>query len=150
MLAIKDWVTSAQLFRVPPERWNSCGVCHFGTRCRAEPGMTSEELMRTAIEALGRGDAAPYEAALHDNVIWRSAREPDPDSDGQGRENVTVLLEKIASATTDFRRHWHARDIVSRGDIVWGLFDAEDSETAEMLVRWRMQDGKIVYAQTFS
>ncbi len=111
-----------------------------------------EELMKTAIEALGRGDAAPYEAALHDNVVWRSAREPDPQSDGthQGRENVAALLEKIATATTDFRRQWHARDIVSRGDIVWGLFDAEDSDSTEMLVRWRMQDGKIVYAQTFS
>src|SRR5262249_42862676 len=123
------------------------------TRCRAEPGMTStEDLMRTAIEALGRGDAAPYEAALHDNVVWRSAREPDPDSDGthQGRQNVVAQLEKIAAATADFRRQWHARHIVSRGDIVWGLFDSEDSDTAEMLVRWRMQDGKIVYAQTFS
>ncbi len=111
---------------------------------------SSEDLMRTAIEALGRGDAAPYEAALHDDVIWRSARAPAPDADGQGRETVTALLEKIASATTDFRRQWHARDIVSRGDIVWGLFDAEDGETPELLVRWRMQDGKIVYAQTFS
>ena len=112
--------------------------------------MTSEELMRVAIESLARGNPEPYETALHDNVTWRAPAPPDePESDGVrlGRDSVVELLDKTAQAMADFHAQWHARDIVSRGDIVWGSFDSEDG--AEHLVRWRMQDGKIIHARTF-
>jgi ketosteroid isomerase-like protein len=110
--------------------------------------------MKQAVEALGRGDAAPYEAVLHDNVVWRSpAFDVDPDADGVrlGRDSVSALLEKIAEATADFSAQWRARDIVSRGDIVWGVFGNDNAPgNSGMMVRWRMQDGKIIHAQTFN
>ncbi len=108
--------------------------------------MFSKELMKQAVEALSRGDATPYEAVLHEDVVWCA-----PDSAmHQGREEVAALLKKIADATA---APCLAREIVSRGEVVWGMFDAarDDATGAtSVLVRWRLRDGKIVHAQTFS
>lgn len=123
----------------------------------------SEELMKTCIEAWGQGDLAPVRAALHDDVLWISAATEWDDqlrSGGvhRGRAKVIALLAKIA--TGYFNTACKAKEIVSSGEIVWGLFDfrarytgaagkADKTVQTEMAFRWRVREGKIIEAQTF-
>jgi ketosteroid isomerase-like protein len=119
--------------------------------------------MKTVVEAWGKGDISPARAALDDDVVWISAA-TDWDnrlrSGGvhRGRASVIALLSKIA--TGYFNVACKAKEIVSKGDIVWGLFDfraryvgdgdqPDRMVATEMAFRWRVHDGKIVEAQTF-
>ena len=123
----------------------------------------SEELMKNCVEAWGEGDLVPVRKALHDDVVWISAKTEWDDrlcSGGvhRGRANVLALFAKIATGyLTTFCR---AKEIVSSSEIVWGLFEfrakrigngdkADRTVTIEMVFRWRIRDGKIVEAQTF-
>jgi len=120
----------------------------------------SEQLMKDCIEAWGQGDLAPVRSALHDDVVWISAATDWDDrlrSGGvhRGRANVLTLLAKIA--TGYITSACRAKEIVSHGEIVWGLFDfrgryidnANKPVGIEMAFRWRILGGKIVEAQTF-
>lgn len=128
--------------------------------------MTPEEqLMKTVIEAWGEADVGPVREALDENVVWKSASSCD---DGtfrfggvyRGRANVLTLLSTLS--TNYFFRRYVAKEIVSSGEIVWGLFDVHGSyrppggrETDrrridfETAFRWRIRNGKILEAQSF-
>jgi ketosteroid isomerase-like protein len=126
----------------------------------------SEQLMKDVVEAWGHGDLSPLFAALHDDVVWSSASAEWDErirSGGthRGRPEVVALFSKIATAY--FLAHCELREIFSRGDTVWGVFNFEASYMpvsapgaltpkpvkTEILFRWRIQDGKITHAQTF-
>jgi len=124
-----------------------------------------EQLVKTVAEAWGHADLQPLYAALDDNVVWKSAASSWNDklrSGGthEGRANVIALFSKVQTAF--FNQGCTAKEIVSRGDVVWGLFDVrssyaptKDRNTArkdlagEMVLRMRIRDGKIIEGQTF-
>ena len=128
--------------------------------------MTPEEdLMKTVIEAWGQADVRPVFSALDDNVTWISAAARWDErlrSGGihRGRGNVIALLSKISTAF--FNHACTTKEIVSRGEIVWGLFQVASIYAApsdgyvvrrpvnlEMALRWRIRSGRIIDAQTF-
>lgn len=125
----------------------------------------AEKLMKNVIEAWGEADIGPILEALDENVIWKSASSCE---NGvfrfggvyQGKRSVMALLSRLS--TNYFFRRYVAKEIVSMGEIVWGLFDVQGSYlpsggresdrkqiNLETAFRWRIRDGKILEAQTF-
>jgi ketosteroid isomerase-like protein len=123
----------------------------------------SEQLMKACVEAWGQGDLRPIRQALHDDVVWISAATTWTEglrSGGvhRGRASVIALLAKLSTAY--FNSHCKAKEIISSGEIVWGLFDlkgrysggrdeVDKTITMEMAFRWRIRDGKVIEGQTF-
>jgi ketosteroid isomerase-like protein len=123
----------------------------------------AEQLMKDCVEAWGQGDLGPIRRALHDDVVWISAAAVWSDglrSGGvhRGRAGVIALLAKLSTAY--FNSYCKAKEIISSGEIVWGLFDlksrysagrdeADKTVTTEMAFRWRVRDGKLIEGQTF-
>ena len=118
--------------------------------------------MKNCVEAWGQGDLAPVRKALHDDVVWISAATKWDDrlrSGGvhRGKAHVLLLLAKIA--TGYLNTACRAKEIVSSGDVVWGVFDFKaeyirnghkaKTVTIEMAFRWRVRDGKVLEVQTF-
>jgi ketosteroid isomerase-like protein len=124
-----------------------------------------EQLMRTVIEAWGEADVGPVREALDENVVWKSASSCDVGTFRfggiyRGRANVLTLLSTLS--TSYFFRRYSAKEIISNGEVVWGLFDVEgtylppgarESERKpihfETAFRWRIRKGKILEAQSF-
>jgi ketosteroid isomerase-like protein len=121
--------------------------------------------MKTVVEAWGQADLDPVRAALDDDVVWKSA---STCKDGvfrfggvyRGKSSVLALLALLS--TNYFFQRYAMKEIISRGDIVWGLFDTdgvfiptggrdEDRRPIrfETAFRWRIRDGKILEAQSF-
>jgi ketosteroid isomerase-like protein len=128
--------------------------------------MTPEEqLMKTCMEAWGQADNAPVAGALHDDVVWISANErwdARIRSGGiyKGRAFAIEQLSKLSTAY--FNTRCVAKEIVSRGEVVWGIFQVTSTYTPvgslkivrrpvnwEMAMRWRVRNGKILEAQAF-
>lgn len=76
---------------------------------------------------------------------------------GQGRAAALAVLAK--SATTFFLTFAKAKEIISSGEIVWGVDcaaryapnvgDAGKTVTSEVALRWRVWNGKILEGQAF-
>ena len=78
---------------------------------------------------------------------------------GQDRSGVVDVTSKIAMDYTFLQ--FRPREILSWGDVVWGLFDVQaryqplgQSRTSkiinlEIALRWQIKDGKIVEHQAF-
>jgi ketosteroid isomerase-like protein len=126
--------------------------------------MTPEEkLMKMVIEAWGQADVNPAYEIIDENIIWKSA---STHKNGQfsfggvytGKTEVIAHLSKLS--TNYFFQRYAAKEIISKGDIVWGLFDTYGSYIPsgsrerkainfETAFRWRVRDGKVVEVQTF-
>jgi ketosteroid isomerase-like protein len=125
--------------------------------------MDAEALMRKVAAAFEKGDLKPLMESIHPGIVWKSAsgdtnlfRFAGPHRDRSGVLDVTA---KIAMEYT-FQR-FHPREIIAKGDVVWGLFDAEVSyqpfnlgearkmATMEIAIRWQLKDGKIIEHQAF-
>ncbi len=122
-----------------------------------------EKLMRIVTAAFGAGDLRPLLAAVHKDIVWKAA---SPHTNlfrfggvHQKREGVMDVTAQIAM---DFAfRSFKPREIIAKGDVVWGLFDVEaDSEyrkgksrpkpvKLDIAIRWRLKDGKIIEHQAF-
>jgi ketosteroid isomerase-like protein len=127
--------------------------------------MTPEEqFMKTVVEAWGHADMRPVFAALDDDVVWKSASTVDDGrfrfgGEHRGRDNVLALLSKISTAY--FFSEYETKEIVSKGEVVWGLFVVKGSYAPvasgkvpvplafDTAMRWRVRNGKIIEAQTF-
>jgi ketosteroid isomerase-like protein len=123
----------------------------------------SEELMKRCIEAWGEGDLSPLRKALHDDVLWISATTEWDDRlrfGGVTRGRAEALAVLAKAATTYFTTFAKAKEIISSGEVVWGLFDckaryvgnpdsADRTVSAEVAFRWRVRNGKILEAQAF-
>ena len=125
----------------------------------------SEQLMKTVIEAWGEADVGPVRDALDENVVWKSGSSCDDNGfvfggEYRGRDNVIALLSRLS--TKYFFQRYVAREIISKGEIVWGLFDVsgtylpssgrrQDRKAInfESAFRWRLRNGKILEAQSF-
>lgn len=125
----------------------------------------AEQLMKTLVEAWGQADLGPIRDALDENIVWKSA---STFNDGvfcvggerKGKAEVLALLSRV-SINYYFQRYV-AKEIVSKGEIVWGLFDAYGNYIPsggsrparkpiafETAFRWRVRNGKILESQTF-
>ena len=131
---------------------------------RREPNVTPQELLiKRVVEAWGQADIGPIRDALHDEVIWKSAstmksRRFRFGGTYMGRAEVISHLSKLSTAY--FFSGYDAKEIVSRGEIVWALFNVRgiyrqpgsavpkkiDFETA---FRFCVRDQKIIEGQVF-
>jgi ketosteroid isomerase-like protein len=131
--------------------------------------MDPEELMRHIIESFERTDLEPLIEALHDDVVWKSAsKQENVFRFGGDYYNKLGVLDALSDILMDYTvHHIRAREIVSVGDVVWGLFDVElDYDNArgmdaigkseqsravelEVAIRWRIKEGKIIEHQSF-
>lgn len=126
--------------------------------------MTPEALMRDVAEAFENSDLRPLLEAIDNEVVWKSGstvqgffRFGGEYTDYHGVMEVTSQI----AMTYTFRR-FKPKEIMSSGEIVWGLFDIEadfheagpDSQSAkpvqfECAIRWRVRENKIVEHQAF-
>ena len=125
--------------------------------------MDAEALMRRVAAAFEKGELQPLMESIHPDIVWKSAsndtglfRFAGPHRDRSGVLDVTA---KIAMEYTFLR--FRPREVIAKGDVVWGLFDAEVSyqpfnlgearKTAamEIAIRWQLKDGKIIEHQAF-
>ena len=122
-----------------------------------------EALMRTVTAAFEVGDLRPLFAAVHKDIVWKAA---SPRTNlfrfgGVHRQREGVLDVTAQIAMDYVFRNFKPREIVAKGDVVWGLFDVEaeyefHSDTPELklikleiAIRWRIQEGKIIEHQAF-
>ncbi|MBV9904380.1 MAG: nuclear transport factor 2 family protein [Alphaproteobacteria bacterium] len=121
--------------------------------------------MKTVLEAWGQADLGPGREALDENVVWKSAASYDGHQfvfGGEYRGKAAVLAFLSRLSTRYFFQHYAAKELISKGEIVWGLFDALGTYLPpggsaldrrpiefEAACRWRVRDGKILEAQSF-
>jgi ketosteroid isomerase-like protein len=131
--------------------------------------MKAEELMRQVVAGFESADLEPLIAALHDNVVWKSASKQDMVF-RFGGDYCTKLgvLDALSDILMDYTiNQMRPREIVAAGDVVWGLFDVEldydptrgmdavgkseqcRSVELEVAIRWRLKDEKIIEHQAF-
>jgi ketosteroid isomerase-like protein len=124
----------------------------------------AEQLMKNVIESWGQADVSPAFDAFDENIVWKSASTCENGAFRfggiyRGKANVIALLSKIS--TEYFFQQYTTKEIISKGEIVWGLFDVHGSYlqrgqgqvrkaiALESAFRWRVRDGKILEAQSF-
>jgi ketosteroid isomerase-like protein len=125
--------------------------------------MNPEELMRTVAAAFEKSDLQPLLDALHPDVVWKSAAKSQGmfrfGGDYKNKSGATEILSQISM---DYVFHrLKPKEIVTAGDVVWGVFDMEATYEPkdkaverrdlafEMAIRWRLKDGKIIEHQGF-
>ena len=121
--------------------------------------------MKTVLEAWGQADLGPAYDAFDENIVWKSA---STNEGGvfhfggiyKGRTQVIALLSQLS--TTYYFQRYVAKEIISKSEIVWGLFEAHGTYipsggcassgkpiSIETAFRWRIRNGKILEAQSF-
>lgn len=122
-----------------------------------------EKLMRVVTSAFAVGDLRPLFAAVHSDIVWKTA---SPHVNlfrfagvHERRAGVMEVTGQIASEYI-FRR-LDPKEIVAKGDVVWGLFDVEikyqpvgdkhpyEPIQLDIAMRWRIKDGMIIEHQAF-
>jgi hypothetical protein len=126
--------------------------------------MAPEELMESVTRAFGKADLRPLFEALHHEIIWRPASGPNGPFRFSGEFHSVVGVQEVLSKlfTRYVFKRLDAREIVAKGETVWGLFDAEvdclpltdDGQPPrripfEIAIRWRLKDGKIIEHRGF-
>ncbi len=120
--------------------------------------MSPEKLVEHVTKAFESSDFGPLLEHLDENIVWKSAsRQPCAFRFGgeyRGRSGVMHVTAEIFM-TLSFAR-FRATEIVSDGEIVWGLFDTvvrpRHSATPiahETAVQFRIRDGRILEVSTF-
>jgi ketosteroid isomerase-like protein len=127
---------------------------------QANPGA---ELMRTVVAAFAQSDLQPLLAALHEDIVWKSASKNAGlfSFHGEYRKRAGVL-EALANIAKDYTfHHMRPKEILAVGDVVWGYFDVDLSYDAKgkttekapmemvMVIRWQLKDGKIIEHRSF-
>jgi ketosteroid isomerase-like protein len=120
-------------------------------------------MMRKVAEAFAQADLRPLFDAIAENIVWKSASNVEGAFifGGTYRNRLGVLeVTSEISAAHVFRR-FSPKEIVSSGDVVWGLFQvagdylpsgrsrARKPFEFECAIRWRMQGKKVVEHQAF-
>ena len=124
--------------------------------------MDAKQLMRTIASAFAHSDLQPLLNVLHQDIVWKSASNNPIFSFHGEHKGLTGVREVLANVAKDYTFHaLTVKEIVSSGDVVWGLFDAVLSYDPkgkgvvpqlvelEMAIRWRLKDGKIIEHSTF-
>jgi ketosteroid isomerase-like protein len=125
--------------------------------------MGGEDLMRSVVAAFEKSDLKPLLDAMHADVVWKSASKLPGVFSFQGDyKNRAGVIEVLSNIAKDYTfRHMRPREIVSAGDLVWGIFDVglrydakgsgAEAKNVEldMAIRWRIKDGKIIEHRAF-
>ena len=124
--------------------------------------------MRHVVESFEQTDLEPLIEALHDDVVWKSAsKQENVFRFGGNYYSKLGVLDALSHILMDYTiHHMRPREITASGNVVWGLFDVEldydakgldpvgnsDQSKAielEVVIRWRLRDGKIIEHQSF-
>ena len=130
--------------------------------------MDPEKLMRHVVKSFEETDLEPLIEALHDDVVWKSASmQENVFRFGGDYYSKLGVLDALSHILMDYTiHHMRPREILASGNVVWGLFDVEldydhkgmdpvgksDQNKAielEVVIRWRLRDGKIIEHQSF-
>ena len=126
--------------------------------------MTPEDMMKTVTKGFAGNDLRPLMDVVDDDTIWKSAAASgSPFRFGgayRGRAGIAEVTSNIFRAYT-FEK-FEPRDIISNGEVVWGLFDVEchyhvpqvpnqppKPVKYECVLRWRVRGDKLVEHQAF-
>lgn len=125
--------------------------------------MNGAVLMRAVAEGFEQADLTPLLDSVSDDIVWKSAvTTPGWFRFGgvyRGRSGVVQLTAQLATAYLFHRLR--PRDIVAKGDTVWGAFEVAadylpDRTSSfsrpiafDCAFRWRLRRGKIVEHQGF-
>jgi len=123
----------------------------------------NETLMCAVLEALGNGRPQPLLDAVHEDVAWKLAVTQKGffpfGGEYHGRAGVAQSLADFARRYA-FRR-FEPRELLSKGEIVWGLFDvlieqieegpaSRSTIATQIAIRWRVRGNKILEHQAFA
>jgi len=126
--------------------------------------MTPEALMRKIAAAFEQADLQPLFDAVDDETVWKSAAGSKNHFrfGGEYKKRAGVIDVTSHISTSYYFWHFKPKEIISHGEIVWGLFDVEaDYKPAdkprqrpkyvffECALRWRVRDNKIIEHQAF-
>lgn len=127
--------------------------------------MGAESVMRDVAAAFEIGDLRPLFDAIDPAVVWQSGATADSGlrfgGTYNGRSGVLEITSQLAAGYL-FRR-FRPREILSSGDLVWGLFNVEGaflplpSQHRDIVVpfhincaiRWRMRNNKVIEHHSF-
>ena len=125
--------------------------------------MDGPNLMRKVVAGFEKSDMGPLLAAMHDEIVWKSANRYDAlfRSNGEYRTRPRVI-ELLTDLFRNYRFHrFEPKEIIAMGDVVWGHFDVVLSFDPkgsgivskhlelEIAIRWRLKEGKIIEHQSF-
>jgi ketosteroid isomerase-like protein len=117
-----------------------------------------QELLKSVARALEKADFEPLYKVISDDVRWKSAATIKGffrfGGEYKGRTGVAKLISEIG---TDYTiRAFTPKEIVSNGDVTWGLFwvdllykPAGGQVSFDCAIRWRLSEGKVVEHQAF-
>ena len=120
--------------------------------------MAPEELLAIVAQGLEKGDFQPLLDAISDDIVWKSAATVKGlfpfGGRYMGREGVEAWKSEFES---DYAvRSITAREVVSKGDVTWGLFwidlfykPTRGQVCFECAVRWRLRNERIAEHQAF-
>ncbi|MES2472180.1 MAG: nuclear transport factor 2 family protein, partial [Pseudomonadota bacterium] len=125
--------------------------------------MDGANLMRTVVAAFEKSNLQPLFDAVHENIVWKTASQQEGLFRFGGQyANRAGLLAILAQLSQDYTFHrFQPKEILAAGDRVWGHFDvslsydpkgavgARKDIALEMVLLWRLKDGKIIEHQNF-
>jgi ketosteroid isomerase-like protein len=126
--------------------------------------MTPEALMRRVIAAFEKADLQPLFDAVDDETVWKSASSLKNGFrfGGEYKKRAGAIDVTSHISTSYYFWHFKPKEIISHGEIVWGLFEVEaDYKPSnkprqrpkyvifECAIRWRVRDNKIIEHQAF-
>ena len=123
--------------------------------------MSSVALMKRVAAAFEKSDLQPLFDAIHEKIVWKSASAVDGFFRFGGTYLGSVGVKEVtARLATKYSFHrFTPKEIVSSGDVVWGLFHVEGTYHPrgskpvkvefEVAIRWRVKDQKVVEHQAF-
>jgi len=125
----------------------------------------NESFMRKIAVAFEQGDLRPlFDALDEQNVVWKSGSAgTGPFRFGGIFTRRAGVIEVTSSIASDYKiSRFYPKEVISKGDIVWGLFDVDGEFMPtgkksceghpfefECAIRWRLHHGKIVEHQSF-
>jgi len=123
----------------------------------------AEILMRQIVKAFENGDLRPLFDSIDENgIVWKSgSAQGGPFRFGGSYAKRGGVVEVTSQLATGWSfQCFKPKEIVSKGNVVWGLFEVAgefrpDGDGAarpfeyECALRWRVQGGKIVEHQAF-
>ena len=121
--------------------------------------LSSTELVRRILAAYACADLAPLLDLIDADIVWKSAFGADSGvrfgGEYRGRAGVLEAVSQLAMSVVFGR--FEPRELVSEGEIVWCLVDAEVAPIQaphlgvrrDAAVRCRIRDGRILELQTF-
>ena len=125
--------------------------------------MDGPTLMCKVVAGFENSDMAPLLAAMHDEIVWKSANRYDALFRSKGEYKTRPrVIELLTDIFRNYKFHrFEPKEIVAIGNVVWGHFDVVLSfdpkgtgivskhVDLEIAIRWLLREGKIVEHQSF-